>query len=435
MKKITLLLIISLLSYKSNAQTVMSHSASQEITDPISIICQSYDDTDITWDLYCAGIWDDTSYSCPPNSFIAGSSGNYVIRLTDIFGNGWNGVTLGVDVNEQTVLSGLDVEFGRWMDEYTFYAEQGDVVNVGWETTGPWFNECGYKVASQEAISSVEFPSNTYSQGYFRQFVPHDFGYEGNLDLTHIQFGVWYTDVNGNPNSNLPDVNVDARIWVNTDGGVGGNWGLTFDPLVQLAYTNDITITANDHQTIVTAPIEFDVGGNILENGLQAIANNEYVVQLIFPDGITGPGSDNFRLTTGGNYGGFNLEQTNQSPNPSTINYDSACQGFFTYTPDNTSLINLISPTIPSGLSVNDNTQINVTVTKDINSEFIVVKGLANIENMSIKIYNLTGQELLSKNLEALQVQEVGTSYLSSGIYLVKLHSNELILSKKILIK
>ena len=38
----------------------MTFNSSQEITDPISILCQSYDDeNDISWDYYCEGVWED----------------------------------------------------------------------------------------------------------------------------------------------------------------------------------------------------------------------------------------------------------------------------------------------------------------------------------------------------------------------------------------
>ena len=85
----------------------MTFNSSQEITDPISILCQSYDDeNDISWDYYCEGVWEDNfwdgdTHQCPETSFVAQSTGNYVIRITDIFGNGWNGTTLGVNVNGQ----------------------------------------------------------------------------------------------------------------------------------------------------------------------------------------------------------------------------------------------------------------------------------------------------------------------------------------------
>ena len=376
MRKITLFIAL-ITFFNINSQTVMTFNSSQEITDPISILCQSYDDeNDISWDYYCEGVWEDNfwdgdTHQCPETSFVAQSTGNYVIRITDIFGNGWNGTTLGVNVNGQSVLSNLGIGFIGWEEEYTFYANEGDLVTAFWSNVGPWYNECGYRIASQEAISSVEFPSNTYSQIYYRQFVPYDFGYSGSLQLTDIQFGVWYTDVNGNPNSTLPSLDIQANIYINNNGGVGGQFGITLENLSGVvASTNNITITPNDHQTIVSAPIEFDGAGNFLENGYEANSSTEYVVELIFPNGTPSPMQPGFRLSTGGNLSDFTLETSNQSQNPSTRNNSSNCTGFFTYTPDNSSLINLVSSTEP------DIPSYDVTFNVDMSNQFVEPEGV-----------------------------------------------------------
>jgi len=351
MKKITFL-ISFILSGSIYSQTVMTFNSSQEITDPISILCQSYELSDIPWDYFCEGIWDDSSHQCPQTSFTAQSSGNYIIRITDVYGNGWNGTTLDVSVNGELILNQLGLDFNnRWVEEYMFYVNEGDLITTSWSNIGPYFNECGYEIASEDAINSVEFPSHTYSQIYYRQFIPQDFGFSGDINLTEIQFGVWYTDSNGINSSSLQDVNAQANIYINNNGGIGGEFGINQDNLNFVASTGDITITHNDHQSIVSAPIQFNTAGVSIPDGLQASSETEYVVEIIFPGGEPSPMSPAFRLSTGGNFSDFTLAISNQSQNPSTIANSMNCIGFFTYTPDNTSLINLVSsdePTIPT---------------------------------------------------------------------------------------
>ena len=345
-------IILFIIFFNSNAQTVMTFNSSQEINEPISILCQSYELSDITWDYFCEGIWDDSSHQCQQTSFTAQSSGNYIIRIKDVFGNGWNGTTLDVSVNGEVILNELGLNFNnRWVEEYTFYVNEGDIISTSWSNIGPYFNECGYEIASEEAINSIEFPSHTYSQIYYRQFIPQDFGFSGDLNLTEIQFGVWYTDLNGINSSSLQDVNVQANIYINNNGGIGGEFGINTDNLNFVASTGNILITHDDHQSIVSAPIQFNTAGVLIPDGLQASSEIEYVVELIFPGGEPSPMSPAFRLSTAGNFSDFSLILSNQSQNPSTRANSTSCIGFFTYTPDNTSLINLVSsdePTIPT---------------------------------------------------------------------------------------
>jgi len=352
MKKLLICVVLMFFFSISYAQTIMTHNSSQEITDQVSKLCQSYEISDIPWDSFCEGIWDDNNHSCPATSFIAQTTGNYVITITDVFGDGWNNTTLTVNVNNQPVLSDIGQDFDRfWEKEFIFSANQGDEISAYWSNIGPWFNQCGYRIASEEAINSVIFPSNTYSQIYYRQFIPYDFGFSGSLNLTEIQFGVWYTDTNGNPNPNLPDVTVQANIKINNVGGVGGEMGLNTSTLSQIeARTADIVISAGDHQSIVTGIIEFDGLGNTLTNGYEADANTEYVVELIFPSGTQSPLSPALRLSTGGNFSDYTLVTSNQSLAPSTQSNSTNCEAFVTYMPDNSSLINLVtsnSPEIP----------------------------------------------------------------------------------------
>ena len=179
MKKITFLFLVFFSFSFGNSQTIMTHNSSQEITDQVSKICQSYDDSDINWNFFCEGIWDDPNYSCPPTSFFAPITDNYILRITDVFGDGWFGTTLSISVNGLEVLSDVGLDFdNNWEKEFTFSANEGDFISANWSNIGPWFNQCGYKIASESEVSSVEFPSYTNSQIYYRHFVP--------LSLIHI---------------------------------------------------------------------------------------------------------------------------------------------------------------------------------------------------------------------------------------------------------
>ena len=107
----------------ANCQTIMTHNSSQEITDQVSKLCQSYDDSDIDWNYFCEGIWDDPNYSCPPTSFFAQSTDNYVLRISDVFGDGWFGTTLNISVNGQIVLENVGIDFdSNWEKEFSFFA-------------------------------------------------------------------------------------------------------------------------------------------------------------------------------------------------------------------------------------------------------------------------------------------------------------------------
>ena len=85
MKKITLAFCFIFYTSVSKTQTVMTHNSSQEITEQASKLCQSYSNSDIEWDYFCEGIWDNANHYCPTTVFTAQTSGNYVIRISDFF--------------------------------------------------------------------------------------------------------------------------------------------------------------------------------------------------------------------------------------------------------------------------------------------------------------------------------------------------------------
>tara|TARA_B110000902_G_scaffold165736_1_gene189226 strand:+ start:170 stop:1498 length:1329 start_codon:yes stop_codon:yes gene_type:complete len=441
MEKITLLFCFIFCTSVSTAQTIMTHNSSQEITEQASALCQSYSYSDIEWDYFCEGILDNANHSCPTTVFTAQTSGNYVIRISDVFGDGWFGKSLNVLVNNEVVLEGLGLDFqNRWVKEFVFEVNEGDQISTNWLGSSGSFNQCGYGIATESEINSVEFPSNTFEQIYYRQFIPFDFGFSGTLDLTHIQFGVWYTDENGNEDLSLPNQDIQANIYINNEGGVGGQFGNNLE-FEFVASTAPVGITPSDHKGIVTAPIEFDSFGNFLEDGYEADSNLEYVVELIFPSGapIIVPGSpleSGFRLSTGGNFSDFILDSFNQSPNPSTRTLnDNNCQPFFTYTPDNTILINLVTSSTTE-LGIGNNPHENkITISKSLTSEYLIINGLNNSEVSSLKLFNLLGQETLIKKLEVNNpTQRILVSSLQSGIYIALLEVNGVSITKKIVI-
>ena len=87
-------------------------------------------------------------------------------------------------------------------------------------------------------------------------------------------------------------------------------------------------------------------------------------------------------------------------------------------------------------LGIGNNPQENkVTISKSLSSEYIVVNGLKNSELSSLKLFNLLGQETLSKKLEFNKpTQRILVSSLQSGIYIALLEVNGVSITKKIVI-
>ena len=162
---------------------------------------------------------------------------------------------------------------------------------------------------------------------------------------------------------------------------------------------------------------------------------------MIFPSGAPiivpgSPGESGFRLSTGGNFSDFILDSFNQSPNPSTRTLnDNNCQPFFTYTPDNTILINLVTSSTTE-LGIGNNPHENkITISKSLTSEYLIINGLNNSEVSSLKLFNLLGQETLIKKLEVNNpTQRILVSSLQSGIYIALLEVNGVSITKKIVI-
>ena len=95
--------------------------------------------------------------------------------------------------------------------------------------------------------------------------------------------GIWYSDSDGNYNADLPTQDYAGTSYQNiylyrqTNGGVGT------DPVGQqqqfwelIAFTLNFEITPDDHQTIITVPLEFLPGfGELNGNGVEVSANDD----------------------------------------------------------------------------------------------------------------------------------------------------------------
>jgi hypothetical protein len=88
-------------------------------------------------------------------------------------------------------------------------------------------------------------------------------------------------------------------------------------------------------------------------------------------------------------------------------------------------------------LSIDDKIETNYlnVFIADVNN-FITVEGLANQSNLTkLRLYTIHGKEVISATLNNNNKQLISTQGLSTGIYIVKLESGNILLTKKIFIK
>ena len=77
-----------------------------------------------------------------------------------------------------------------------------------------------------------------------------------------------------------------------------------------------------------------------------------------------------------------------------------------------------------------------ISIYKGINDDYITIEGLSNSSKNNVNIYNLLGQLVANKSLNANQTkQTVSTKGFPSGIYVVELHSGRSVVTKKIIVK
>ena len=76
-----------------------------------------------------------------------------------------------------------------------------------------------------------------------------------------------------------------------------------------------------------------------------------------------------------------------------------------------------------------------ISIYNPMDKDYITIEGLANIQKANVRLYNIIGQEILSKTLQTGQsTQNISTAGLTTGIYVIKLEVDSTLISKKIVI-
>ena len=76
-----------------------------------------------------------------------------------------------------------------------------------------------------------------------------------------------------------------------------------------------------------------------------------------------------------------------------------------------------------------------ISIYNPMDKDYITIEGLANIQKANVRLYNIIGQEILSKTLQTgLSTQNISTAGLTTGIYVIKLEVDSTLISKKIVI-
>ena len=77
-----------------------------------------------------------------------------------------------------------------------------------------------------------------------------------------------------------------------------------------------------------------------------------------------------------------------------------------------------------------------ISIYNPMDKDYITIEGLANTQKANVRLYNIIGQEILSKTLQTGQsTQNISTAGLTTGIYVIKLEVDSTLISKKIVIK
>ena len=428
-----------------SAENILSHNSSQEITHEPSQICESQEGL---YYFNFAGANTDPGFSCPETSFIAQTDGPFIIELTDSYGDGWVGMGVGnetvldVLVNGSVVLDDITLANG-FSAEFTFDANSGDEISTQWVNQGTWFYEVGYSIISlnSELVTSVG------AQVYSRSYIPADFGYEGNITIGAVELGIWYSDAEGNYNPDLPITQSAGTPYQNiflyrqTNGGVGtSNIGQQQPYWEQIAFKLNFEITPEDHQTVITVPLDFLPGfGNLNGNGVEVSANDDIIIQVWI-----GPGSEEstgfpggVRKFIGGNLSDFTIlpEDATNYPYPAVQTgswIDSTCE-YYNYVTDNTSLMNLV-------IGSNNELSNNQFETNDIklfpnpfdkNDKFLNIS--FDSDNLKqIKIFDLMGRNVYHSETVDNKIE---ISSLNAGTYIVEIKINDQVQRSKLIIK
>ena len=88
-----------------------------------------------------------------------------------------------------------------------------------------------------------------------------------------------------------------------------------------------------------------------------------------------------------------------------------------------------------NSLDGNDIEESYISIYKPSDRDCIVMEGLSNVQSGHVTLYNIMGQEILSKTLQTgLSTQNISTAGLTTGIYVIKLEVDSTLISKKFLI-
>lgn len=84
----------------------------------------------------------------------------------------------------------------------------------------------------------------------------------------------------------------------------------------------------------------------------------------------------------------------------------------------------------------NDIEESLISIYKPSDKDYVVIEGLSNVQSGEVTLYNIMGQEVIDQILTSNQsTQNIPTTGLDSGIYIIKLKADNLILTKKLIIK
>ena len=206
----------------------------------------------------------------------------------------------------------------------------------------------------------------------------------------------------------------------------GDGLGLDLDPGYDAGHFNQ-------GASLMSRLVEEDEGVGLVINAMGIESANDVVV----PIELNRETGNNFRISIGT----FNIDTG------TNIYLEDNIQGTMTLLNDQD--FELIAENELSGvgrffihltetvLSIDDKIETNyLNVFKADVNNFITVEGLANQSNLTkLRLYTIHGKEVISATLNNNNKQLISTQGLSPGIYIVKLESGNILLTKKLFIK
>ena len=190
----------------------------------------------------------------------------------------------------------------------------------------------------------------------------------------------------------------------------------------------------NQQAALTSRLVEEDEGVGFAINAMGLESINDVVIPLV----INRESADGFRISihTNGIYEGTNIYlEDNQQGTMTLLNEQD-----FELTAENelSGVGRFFIHLTESVLSIDNNLDTNyLNVFKADVNNFIIVEGLANQSNLTkLRLYTILGKEVISATLNTTNNKQIiSTQGLSSGIYIVKLESGNILLTKKLFIK